>query len=248
MGLLQLLERVRGKPLAVQLSGATDPGKSRPHNEDAFGIDATQRCAVIADGMGGLARGEVASRLVVDGVLAAVGRGQRVAAALAQAHRQIQELGAAPNGERMGATAVAITFRAREAQITWMGDSRAYLFRDGRLDQLTKDHSFVQELIDAGAITQAEAERHPNRNVVTRAVGIADAANHEPSQLRVDLRAGDRILLCTDGLHGYLPHEKIVEEFRSGGSDVAQRLIQRTLSDSDAGDNVTAICAMVSTS
>ncbi len=243
---MRLLSWIK-KPAAVQLAGATDAGKSRSHNEDAFGIDAPHRCAVIADGMGGLARGEVASRLVVDSVLAAVGRGDRVAAALAQAHRKIQELSAAPTGERMGATAVAVMFRGREAQITWMGDSRAYLFRAGNLEQLTKDHSFVQELIDAGAITKAEAEKHPNRNVVTRAVGIADPTDREPAQMRVDLRDGDRILLCTDGLHGYLAQDKIVEELSNGAAaaDLPRRLIERTLAESEAGDNITVICAQV---
>jgi len=244
---MSLRDLLSGKPMDVQLAGATHSGKARAYNEDAFGVDAERRCAVIADGMGGLARGEVASRLVVDSVLAAVGRGDRIAAALAQAHKKIQEISAAPTGERMGATAVAVTFRGREAQITWMGDSRAYLFREGKLEQLTKDHSFVQELIDAGAITRAEAEKHPNRNVVTRAVGIADSAEREPAQMRVDLRDGDRILLCTDGLHGYLSQDKIVEELRNGtaAADLPQRLIQRTLAESEAGDNITVICAQV---
>jgi serine/threonine protein phosphatase PrpC len=243
MGLLSFLR----KPMTVELAGATDAGKSRSHNEDAFGIDPVHRCAVIADGMGGLARGEVASRLVVDAVLAAVGRGERVAAALSQAHKAIQEMGAAPSGERMGATAVAVTFRGRHAQITWMGDSRAYLFRDGKLEQLTKDHSFVQELIDAGAITSAEAEKHPNRNVVTRAVGIADPEQRDPAQLRVEMRAGDRILLCSDGLHGYLGRDKIVDELRNGAAttQIPHRLIERTLTESDAGDNITVVCAQV---
>jgi PPM family protein phosphatase len=236
-----------GKPLQVQLAGATHSGKARNHNEDAFGLDVVNRCAVIADGMGGLARGEVASRLVVDSVLSAVGRGERVASALSQAHHKIVELSSAPSGERMGATAVAVTFRGKEAQITWMGDSRAYLWRDGHLEQLTKDHSFVQELIDAGAITSAEAERHPNRNVVTRAVGIADPADRGPAQLRVDLRQGDRLLLCTDGLHGYLSRDKITQELRNGTAspDLPDRLIQRTLAESDAGDNITVVCAQV---
>jgi PPM family protein phosphatase len=245
---MSLLDWIRrSKPVTVRLAGATHSGKSRSHNEDAFGIDAAHRCAVIADGMGGLARGEVASRLVVDSVLEAVGRGERVTMALSQAHRRILELGAAPNAERMGATAVAVTFRGFEAQITWMGDSRAYLWRDGTLEQLTKDHSFVQELIDAGAITRDEADSHPNRNVVTRAVGIADPVDRAPAQLRMDLRSGDKILLCTDGLHGYLPREKIVDELRNGAGDsnLPARLIQRTLAESEAGDNITVIYAQV---
>jgi serine/threonine protein phosphatase PrpC len=245
VGLLDWLRR--SKPVNVQLTGATHAGKSRAHNEDAFGLDATHRCAVIADGMGGLARGEVASRLVVDSVLAAVGRGERVTSALSQAHRKIQELGSAPTAERMGATAVAVTFTGSEAQITWMGDSRAYLWRDGKLQQLTKDHSFVQNLIDAGAITESEAQKHPNRNVVTRAVGIADPAEREPAQVETALRRGDRILLCTDGLHGYLSADEIAEELRNGaaGASVPDRLIQRVLAESDAGDNVTVVCAQV---
>lgn len=247
MGLLGWIRRAGRKPANVLLSGATHSGKTRAHNEDAFGIDAARRCAVIADGMGGLARGEVASRVVVESVLAAVARGDGIGAALGQAHRRIQELATAPAGERMGATAVAVTFNGAEAQITWMGDSRAYLWRAGRLEQLTKDHSFVQELIDAGAITRSEAERHPNRNVVTRAVGIADPAERGPAQLRVDLRAGDRILLCTDGLHGYLPQARIAEELAADGTaaDLPDRLIGRTLAESEAGDNITVVCAQV---
>jgi PPM family protein phosphatase len=180
-------------------------------------------------------------------VLDAVGRGERVTSALSQAHRKIQALGSAPSAERMGATAVAVTFNGSEAQITWMGDSRAYLWRDGKLQQLTKDHSFVQDLIDAGAITESEAVKHPNRNVVTRAVGIADPAEREPAQLKTALRRGDRILLCTDGLHGYLSADQIAEELRNGApaASVPDRLIQRVLAESDAGDNVTVICAQV---
>jgi protein phosphatase len=236
------------KPMRVTLAGATHTGKQRDHNEDAFGIDLERQLAVIADGMGGLERGEVASRVVVESVLAEALRGEAPATGLKVAHRKILGNDIAKVGEKMGATAITLRAQDGEAVINWVGDSRAYLWRSGQLNQLTKDHSFVQELLDINAITAAEAEKHPNRNVITRGVGLGEIDKLQIDELRLPLQAGDRLLLCTDGLSGYLSNERLQEELRRGGNDqeLIQRLIQRTLKDTEAGDNLTVACLSVS--
>ena len=236
------------KSSRVTLAGASHQGKLRDHNEDAFGIDPKRGVAIVADGVGGLDGGEVASRITVDSVLSAVGQGQSISDGIQLAHGKIIASADTKSGTHMASTAVAIAIGDRKVVVAWLGDSRAYLWRESQLEQLTKDHSFVQQLLDFGAIAPAEAEQHPNRNIVTRTVGQRDADVVEIDQLQVPIRDGDRLLLCTDGLSGYLTTEQISEELRTGGSDqtVAQRLIDRTLKDSDAGDNVTVICASVS--
>ena len=234
------------RQLNITIAGATHEGKQRDHNEDAFVVLPQQRAAAVADGMGGLARGEVASRMVVDILTESLQQGRDSAQALQEAHRRIRE--ASMTGvDRMGSTAVALKIDGSTATLHWVGDSRCYLWRGGTLKQVTKDHSFVEELIDAGAISAHEAETHPNRNVLTRAVGIRDAVEIKIDAVTVELQPGDCLLLCTDGLHGYLPQALIVDSLKSGGSAeaIVKRLIERTLNDSEAGDNVTAVCAVV---
>lgn len=234
------------RQLNITIAGATHQGKQRDHNEDAFVVIPASLSAAVADGMGGLARGEVASRMVVDVLAEALQQGQGTAEALQDAHRRIRET-SMTGTDRMGSTAVVLTIEGARAMLHWVGDSRAYLWRDGALKQVTKDHSFVEELIDAGAISAHEAESHPNRNVLTRAVGIRDTMEIKVDAVKVDLQAGDCVLLCTDGLHGYLPQPAIVDCLKRGGTakEIVERLIERTLSDSEAGDNVTAVCAIV---
>jgi serine/threonine protein phosphatase PrpC len=234
------------RQLNITIAGATHQGKQRDHNEDAFVVIEQQLSAAVADGMGGLARGEVASRMVVDILSESLQQGRGSAEAIQEAHRRIRDVSMAGT-DRMGSTAVALRIDGSTATLHWVGDSRGYLWRGGALKQVTKDHSFVEELIDAGAISAHEAETHPNRNVLTRAVGIRDTTEIKVDKVDVELQAGDCLLLCTDGLHGYLPLPLIVDSLKLGGGAAAivQRLIERTLSDSEAGDNVTAVCAVV---
>lgn len=247
--MLNALRRMFGsRQLKITLAGASHPGGHRDHNEDAYSVLPEQNTAVVADGMGGLARGEVASRMVVAVVTEVLANGSTAALGLQEAHKRIREASMAGGGsERMGSTAVVLTIDKAAAQVHWIGDSRAYLWRKQTLRQITKDHSFVEELIDAGAISASEAETHPNRNVLTRAVGIRDTTEIKADQVSVELEAGDCLLLCTDGLHGYLPRDLIIDCLSQGGSaqDIVDRLIEHTLSDTDAGDNVTAVCALV---
>ncbi|MES0872795.1 PP2C family protein-serine/threonine phosphatase [Sinimarinibacterium thermocellulolyticum] len=244
--MFRYLRRQRRRRLNITIAGATHQGKQRDHNEDAFVVVPQQLGAVVADGMGGLARGEVASRMVVDILAESLQQGRNGGEALQEAHRRIREASMS-SVERMGSTAVVLKVDGGTATLHWVGDSRGYLWRGGQLKQLTKDHSFVEELIDAGAISAHEAETHPNRNVLTRAVGIRDTVELKIDSTRIDLQPGDCLLLCTDGLHGYLPQPSIIECLARGGSAeaIVQRLIERTLRDSDAGDNVTAVCAIV---
>ncbi|MCR9090743.1 protein phosphatase 2C domain-containing protein [Algiphilus sp.] len=228
------------------LAGATHEGSVRDHNEDAYGIDETVPVAVLADGMGGLAHGEVASNAVIRHTLSALKNGQSADQAIRSAHREIIDA-AAGSAQRMGSTAVVVCPSAKSVRVYWVGDSRAYLFRKGQLSLLTRDHSLVQGLIDAGAITEAEAEHHPNRNVVTRAVGIDDNGDLDIDHIDVTSQSGDRILVCSDGLHGYLPHDRmtsILGEHKSNQA-AAEALIAATLQETEAGDNVSVICLTV---
>lgn len=227
----------------VNLHGATDTGKVRRHNEDAFACDVQLRTAVVADGMGGLAGGEVASRIVVETVLEKLRAGTEASAALDAANQRILEA-RATRGSPMGSTVVVAQLIGAEARIHWVGDSRAYLWRDGELRQLTRDHSFVQELVEVGAITPEEAAVHPNRNIVTRAIGVMESADLQIDQIRLALHKGDRLILCSDGLYGYLGDAAIAQTLRYGSrcEEIAAQLIRRTLDETEAGDNVTAVC------
>lgn len=228
----------------MRLAGASHVGNSRSDNQDDFGIDAARSLAVVADGMGGLAHGAAASRIVVDSVLAACAGGGGPADGLQQAHARIRAEGDQAGGERMGSTAVSVSICGGEAVIDWAGDSRAYLFRAGALRQLTTDHSLVQRLLDLNAITPDEALDHPHRHVITRGVGIGSDERLASEQLRLVLQPGDRLLLCTDGLSGYLSPPQMEFELRTGGSceDIARRLVQRTLDETEAADNITVVC------
>ncbi|QHS10027.1 PP2C family serine/threonine-protein phosphatase [Sinimarinibacterium sp. NLF-5-8] len=232
--------------LKIALAGASHPGKHRDHNEDAYTLLPEHSAAVIADGMGGLARGEVASRMVIDTVSEYLSAGHSADDAIQQAHRRIRDHSIASGSERMGSTAVVLCLSRSDntAHVYWVGDSRAYLWRGGQLKQISKDHSFVEDLIDAGAISAEEAETHPNRNVLTRAVGVRDTAQIKVDHMTLPLQAGDRILLCTDGLHGYLPHALLLDCLQQYSQPAAlvEALVARTLADSEAGDNVTAVC------
>ena len=202
--------------------GATsDVGKVRANNEDAFRADAEAGLFVVSDGMGGQQAGELAARMVVDTLPGTIGarldrmerpRGRAyrywLRKELARLSRRVRDAARRqPHLRGMGATVVAALVRDRWAHIAHMGDSRAYLFRDGQLRQLTDDHSVVAWLLRKGEITPQEAARHPARASITRFVGMEDDA--QPDVRSVALAAGDRLLLCTDGLTNMLPDESI---------------------------------------
>lgn len=232
--------------MKLDMAGATHEGSARDHNEDAIGVDEALPAAVLADGMGGLSRGEVASATVVRRVLDGLRSGESARDALLSAHRDILK-DSVDSAHRMGSTAVVIALSDGKLRAYWVGDSRAYLLRGANMQLISRDHSLVQGLIDAGAITEKEAESHPNRNVVTRAVGIQESGPPEIDEITIDARPGDRLLICSDGLHGYLPQDRIASILRehADNQQAADALVAATLAETEAGDNVSVICVTV---
>ncbi len=178
----------------------TSTGVRHPTNEDAFGMLPARGLWVVTDGMGGHASGEVASQVSRDRIVAEVRRGTALAEAITAAHNAVVQAAAEVKARKgMGSTVVAtqIDQRSGQASIAWVGDSRAYLWRDGELRRLTRDHSLVQLMVQQGKITPAQAETHPERNVLIRCLGFDTP---EIDQVRLSLEPDDMLVLCTDGL------------------------------------------------
>ncbi|MCK0094130.1 protein phosphatase 2C domain-containing protein [Yoonia sp. F2084L] len=232
-------------PHSLRFSGAgyTHTGRVRTRNEDAILLDPSGQLWVVADGMGGHGQGDVAAAMVVDG-LATLADGDEPEAILAA---QIQHINAdiyalaTQNGSTMGATLVAAFLQDGVSYLAWVGDSRIYLWRDGALRQLSHDHSRVQELMDQGLIGEAEARNHPDRHVITRAMGVAPAVDADFATL--PLRADDRIMLCSDGLTTCVTDTAIADILGGTHGDpqtTAAALVRAAL-DAGAPDNVSVI-------
>jgi protein phosphatase/serine/threonine-protein phosphatase Stp1 len=224
----------------------THPGAVRSHNEDAFVNRPDLGLWAVADGAGGHEAGEVASRMIAD-ALEAIPPGLSAAELLAQVrlriaatHAALREQ-AASSGPRtmIASTVVILIARGEHYACLWAGDSRAYLLRQDSLLQVTRDHSLVQELVTAGAITEAEAEGHPRANVITRAVG-ADLDELELEKISARLLPGDRFLLCSDGLCKTLGTTEIAGILATPGGGAADLLVAAALAH-NVSDNVTAV-------
>ena len=238
---------VRLHPDQLDATGLTHKGVLRDSNQDALGEtgpDASRpRAFVVADGMGGHAGGETASRLAVErtlGVFASAkgGADERLHAAITAANEVVY--GTQLRDTRlsgMGTTGVAIAFDAEGAFVANVGDSRAYRLRDGTLEQLTRDHSVVAELERRGFITAAEARVHPRRNEVLRSLGTE--ATVEVDLDPVDVAVGDRFLLCSDGLNGVVEDDHIAELLARDPVDAAARALVQAANDRGGPDNVT---------
>lgn len=173
-------------------------GTRHETNEDALG-ELPEHCLwLVADGMGGHAAGDVASAMVRDRIVQGVADGEDLSTAIAAAHQDLTTAAAAdPERKGMGSTVVAVQVYDATAHIGWVGDSRVYLLHEGQLRQLTRDHSLVQWLVDRGEITAADAEQHPDRNVLVRTLGFEQPV---VDRTMVELEAGDMLLLCSDGV------------------------------------------------
>ncbi|HEU4494865.1 MAG TPA: PP2C family serine/threonine-protein phosphatase, partial [Rubrobacteraceae bacterium] len=199
--------------LFLEPFGATDAGKVRANNEDALlvGEGRDETLFAVADGIGGFEAGEVASRIAID-VLGDLEPGDSFEAAIREANRRILTVGR--GDERlsgMGTTVVAVRFGGtREepaVEIAHVGDSRAYLLRGGELRPVTEDHSLVAELVRSGDLTRAQAAEHPQKNLITRALGADEEVEVDTAVLPVE--AGDRLLLCSDGLTDMVAEARI---------------------------------------
>ncbi len=225
-------------------AGLTDVGSVRSVNEDTFLVDPP--AFVVADGMGGHEAGDVASREGAEAfarhLVANGSDGAAVLSGVDEANRHVyrrSEQMAGPGS--MGTTMVGLVFlESGDVTVFNVGDSRAYVLSGRRLSQLTVDHSLVQELVEVGRITPAEARSHPERNVITRAVGVDPTVAADLRILRP--RPGDRYLLCTDGLSGEVTDDDIAETLLAGGSptEAAAALVDRALR-AGGRDNVTVV-------
>ena len=231
--------------MGVTAHGVTHPGP-RASNEDAFLIDTAGGVFVVADGMGGHNAGEVASALAAKTLHEFIEQAHDasesiVAEALVLANDEVLSA-AAGNAtyEGMGTTVVAACIKDGSLVFGNVGDSRIYLMRDGSLEQLTDDDSWVSRVLPADAIGTEEASRHPMRHVLTKVVGLRD--DMEPSVGSSSFQSGDMLLLCSDGLHGVVNDDAIAALLGRSGSveEIAGELVEKAL-DSGSTDNITAV-------
>jgi serine/threonine protein phosphatase PrpC len=224
----------------------TDIGTVRKVNEDDF-LDAPQAGMwCVADGMGGHAKGDVASRMIVDHLdnlnaqTSLHPTPEQVKHSLLQVNNSLLELAMAlPESAVIGSTVVVLLFDQQNAHCIWAGDSRIYRLRSGLLTRLTKDHSQVEEMVDAGILTAEQAETHPSANVITRAVGANDHLELDLNTFA--LQAGDIFLLCSDGLNKVMSDADIADMLRTCPLESVCETLIRTALNRNARDNVTVV-------
>lgn len=220
----------------------TDIGRVRQHNEDSLIV--APPLYVVADGMGGHEAGEVASEIAVETIAMHAPRhadAQALGRAVRAANRAVfKAVGDGLGKSGMGTTVTAAVVEDLTVAIAQVGDSRAYLVHHGVLQRITRDHSLVAELIEQGRITEAEARYHPNRSIITRALG-SDPAMH-PDLFEIDAGPGDRLLLCSDGLSGMLEDEQIAALLLSipDPQEAADALVDAA-NEAGGHDNITAV-------
>lgn len=247
-------------PLTIELHAAVDPGRARSNNEDSVATDDGVSLAVLADGMGGYNAGEVASNMATSFIRTELGRWLREASAQASdaevrramdicvdnANRAIfNAANANPQYAGMGTTLVVALFRDAKLMLGHVGDSRCYRLREGRLQQITRDHSLLQEQIDAGLITAEQAAFSANKNLVTRAVGVEDTVMLETHQH--DVLPGDLYLLCSDGLSDMLDDDGITEVLLAHESlQSGARALIDAANEAGGRDNISVILGRAS--
>ncbi len=242
-----------GKSLSVQMCGLTDVGLARDSNEDAILWDATAGWAVLADGMGGHMAGEVASRLAVEtlepylGTMSKDGSGrelERLREAVLEANRRIHtQAGADVRCHNMGTTIVAALFQDGTLSCAHVGDSRLYRFHAGKLEQLSHDHSLVQELVDEGMLSSEEAAESSHKNVITRALGLD--ATVEADLLQAPLQSGELYLLCSDGLSDMIPDAELATLLQG---ETLEEIVQKLVAEANqrgGEDNISVILARI---
>jgi serine/threonine protein phosphatase Stp1 len=220
---------------------ATHVGTVRKHNEDAFVDRSDLGLWAVADGAGGHSRGDVASRMIAD-ALEGLPPNLSASEVLAEVRQRMTETNAALRAsvtppQISASTVVVLIARGEHYACLWAGDSRIYVLRGGTMTQVTRDHSLVQDMVEAGAIRAEDAESHPNANIITRAVGSGDELDLDKITDR--LLPGDRFLLCSDGLCKTLP-DSLTAELLASSDDPAGKLIRATL-EHHGRDNVTAV-------
>ena len=241
----------------VQIGFKCNKGIVRENNEDACFVIPNQDVYIVADGVGGNNSGEVASRTAVSSIAEFVsseklGKCQNPEEifgffyeALEKANNSIYALGTENEANRgMATTAVIAYIRDDTAYVSNIGDSRAYIFRDEKLNRITTDHTYVNELINKGLITEEEAENHKQKNVITKALGTEIFA--EPDFYKVSLDKDDILMLCSDGLYGEVAHEAMEKVLGSGAgmNDTCALLVEEAIKNGGR-DNITVVCIKI---
>jgi len=256
-------------PASIAAAGVTDVGRKRKHNEDAFDYKIEEAgdegLFIVADGMGGHAAGEVASKITVETVgefIAATRQKEeatwpfkynhelhfnsnRLAIAIEKANERVMAaVSAQPWLKGMGTTVVAGLLDGKLLSLAHVGDSRAYLFRDGQLSRLTDDHSWVHEQVAAGILTEDEAKSHPLKNVVTRALGGGPSVSPDLQELTFE--TGDVFLFCSDGLTTMLSDEEIRDAVaeEADPKKLCDKLVEMA-NDKGGVDNITVVVARI---
>jgi PPM family protein phosphatase len=248
---------------SVLLGALSDVGKQRENNQDSMCSiaapntpDGISALMAVADGMGGHRGGEVASAIAIQGVVTRLGKSngagavsavnsRSIAETLRQIHADVAAASTTPETTGMGTTLSVVVLKPGCMLVGHVGDSRVYRLRDGKLAQLTQDHSYVADEVRKGNISREEAESHPMRNVLTQAVG--HSATLDPMVGEFDVVAGDKILLCSDGLHGLVSSQYIQRVMTKMPPESAvQALIDRA-NEAGGFDNITAVIAEIVT-
>jgi protein phosphatase len=247
-------------PLTVRVSGVTDKGHHRPDNQDTIGwteiriggSDHVWQLAVLADGAGGHAGGGAASRRAVQRVLTQAAKASEppdatwLRGVVEEANRAVHELAAEMHeAGNMGTTMVALLCSEREAMAAHVGDSRLYLVRHQVCRQVTSDHSFVWWLMAQGEIGQDEIYSHPRHGVITRCLGVRPTVEVEILEPLIPLKAGDRFLLCSDGLTEVLTDQDIAVVLGDQPAGAAAQALVDLANARDTRDNVSAIVVAV---
>ncbi len=238
--------------MTLTSASITHRGK-RERNEDSFALHNEEGIFIVADGMGGHHRGDVASITFVEEVLSRLVERKKtsfirdaISEAVSAANDIIYRLSRSEDEAKiMGTTAVICILKDNRYHIGWAGDSRAYILRKGKLLQVTRDHSHVQTLVDSGIITEKEARKHPERNVISRAIGTEESV--ETDHVEGDILPGDIFLLCTDGVHGEMD-EKYLRKILRKKISLQKRSeeIIKTALQLGGDDNATVILVQVS--
>ncbi|RHW16949.1 serine/threonine-protein phosphatase [Sphingomonas gilva] len=225
--------------LTARSAARTHVGRVRQVNEDRLFDAPESGLWAVADGMGGHVGGGAAATEAIRALcaLSCPVTIDAIEAALASAHEAVH--GA---GDERGTTVAGLTFSGGEVTAFWIGDSRVYRLRDGRLEQLTRDHSLVQELVDSGTLTPEQAARHPHANIITRAIGI-DAWT-APDSTVSEARPGDRFLICSDGLSSLVAGDAIARLLAQEPASAVDSLIAAAL-DEGGTDNVTVVVVAI---
>ncbi len=226
-----------------RVAAITDPGRTRRHNEDAYVIEPP--LFAIADGMGGAQAGEVASRLATAALKEADANGggeQRIADLIQEANRRVYDRSSSdPNTSGMGTTITVALVEEDYVSFGHVGDSRAYLIRNAQMEQLTEDHSLVNELLKTGKLSREEAETHPQRSVITRALGTDPDVDVDTFSVQAE--DGDLFLLCSDGLTDMVSEESILDVVERNRDDIdgALRALVKAANRGGGQDNITVV-------